>query len=151
MKFYGRKKVVGGGTGMVKLVVGRKDTGLAASLRKVFGDKVRIRAHHASGSVLDFPDGQSMVLLGSDTVTSKVKVTQTSPRRFEVAMEAPGEVEVGDAEATFLSMKLAALGQGKLRLTPPLSRADWHRSFGQLIASISREAEAAKRTLFEET
>lgn len=150
MKTYGRKKFPGDAAKAVKVQIAGTEGPFALEVGKVVVKKLGVRQNHLTGAMLDL-DGERFVLLSGDTVASKMRFTKTSPGRIEIAVGAAEDVEVDDVEATFLSMKAAAFSQGKLTLSKPLSSADWQSSFGELIASANRDADAARHALFEDS
>lgn len=115
---------------------------LTATLRKPLREALGTVGERLAGAALRFEAGPGVVLLGAPGEAA-LRVQRLGPNRFEITLDTGADVEVDEATAAFLALKLDQLRAGRLDLTPPMTPAELRAATAAKRAAA--EARAAER------
>ena len=126
-----RTAITGDIAAAADVTVNTKGGSVTATLKKSLRDRLGDVTDHLAGAALQFAPGQSVVLLAGAMVGAaahmELRVRRTGRNRFEIELEDDGAEEVDEVTAAFLRLKKDQFGKGLLKLSEPMTSADWRK------------------------
>lgn len=128
---------------MADVAVNTNSGSLIATLKKGIREKLGRVGDKLSAAVLQFSNGQSVVLLSgtADSVApASVRVTQLGNNRFEVELDTGEDKEVDKLTAAFLMAKADQFEKAKLPLLPSVTADQWQENMEATFAEAEAKA-----------
>lgn len=129
------------------ITINTKGGSMTATLKKPLREKLGELGASLSAAALEFASGQAVVLLsrvpGAANTDRPVRVRKVGLNRFEIGIESDGDEEADEVTAAFLRLKKDLFGKGKLRLSAPVTAAEWRAEMDAKVAAVEAALELA--------